>query len=158
MNARHVCPSSYIDSDVKTLLNHSSRFSFYPPSGKSREKSIGPSLFSVEAVALGTDSMVVQSIFGSRRINPARELDEGMLSRLATETGGQYFRARDREGLEQIYQILDELQPIEGEARKMRPQTSLFMYPLAASLGLTLLMCLSSIVRFGWQRRRVTHD
>lgn len=111
----------------------------------------------IYTIGVAADSMVVQSIFGSRRINPARELDEGMLSRLAVETGGQYFRARDREGLEQIYQILDQLQPIEGEARKMRPQTSLFMYPLGASLLLTLLMCLSTLIRMGW-RRRVIHD
>ena len=108
----------------------------------------------IYTIGVAADSMVVQSIFGSRRINPARELDEGMLSRLAAETGGQYFRARDRESLEQIYQMLDQLQPIEGEARKMRPQTSLFMYPLAFSLGLTSLMCIVSLIRIVWRRRQ----
>lgn len=88
----------------------------------------------IYTIGVAADSMVVQSIFGSRRINPARELDEAMLSRLATETGGQYFRARDRDSLLQIYQMLDQLQPVAGEARKMRPQTSLFMYPLLLSL------------------------
>jgi Ca-activated chloride channel family protein len=88
----------------------------------------------IYTIGVAADSMVVQSIFGSRRINPARELDEAMLSRLATETGCQYFRARDRDSLLQIYQMLDQLQPVAGEARKMRPQTSLFMYPLLLSL------------------------
>ncbi len=100
----------------------------------------------IYTIGVAADSMVVQSIFGSRRINPARELDENMLSRLASETGGQYFRARDREGLEQIYQVLDQLQPIEGEARKMRPQSSLFMYPLGLCLLLTALLGISKIM------------
>lgn len=101
----------------------------------------------IYTIGVAADSMVVQSIFGSRRINPARELDENMLSRLASETGGQYFRARDREGLEQIYQVLDQLQPIEGEARKMRPQSSLFMYPLGLCLLLTALLGISKIMQ-----------
>ena len=106
----------------------------------------------IYTIGVAADSMVVQSIFGSRRINPARELDESMLSRLAKETGGEYFRARDRESLETIYQMLDQLQPIDGETRKMRPQTSLFMYPLSASLLLTILLCVGSLCRIGWQR------
>ena len=99
----------------------------------------------IYTIGVAADSMVVQSIFGSRRINPARELDESMLSRLATETGGQYFRARDRESLEDIYRLLDQLQPVEGEVRKMRPQTSLYMYPLAITISLTLLLALHTL-------------
>ena len=99
----------------------------------------------IYTIGVAADSMVVQSIFGSRRINPARELDESMLSRLASETGGQYFRARDLESLAQIYQLLDELQPVEGEARKMRPQTSLYKYPLGAAVLLVAFMLLSQL-------------
>lgn len=100
-------------------------------------KSEGVTIYTIGVAA---DSMVVQSIFGSRRINPARELDESMLSQLASETGGQYFRARDIDSLAQIYQLLDDLQPVEGEARKMRPQTSLYKYPLGIAVALVLLM------------------
>ncbi|MBT0587517.1 vWA domain-containing protein [Alteromonas oceanisediminis] len=106
----------------------------------------------IYTIGVAADSMTVQSIFGSRQINPARELDEGMLTRLAQETGGQYFRARDRESLAQIYQLLDQLQPVEGEARKMRPQTALFMYPLTVSLLLTVLLALIAILPALWAR------
>lgn len=118
-------------------------------------KAEGVTLYTIGVAA---DSMVVQSIFGSRRINPARELDESMLSRLASETGGQYFRARDKEGLEQIYQMLDQLQPVEGEARKMRPQSSLFMYPLGLSLLLSVLLSLSKLISTWVFTTRVTQS
>ena len=36
-------------------------------------------------------------------VNPASELDETTLKDIARITGGQYFRATDREGLEKIY-------------------------------------------------------
>ncbi|WP_100655671.1 vWA domain-containing protein [Alteromonas flava] len=106
----------------------------------------------IYTIGVAADSMVVQSIFGSRRINPARELDESMLNRLAVETGGQYFRARDRESLDQIYQMLDQLQPVAGEARKMRPQTSLFMYPLALCLLITVLLALVPLAQRGFDK------
>ena len=68
-----------------------------------------------------------------------------MLSDLATSTGGQYFRARDVNELEAIYAKLDALEPIQGEARKMRPLTALFYFPLAVALALSTLWALVMI-------------
>ncbi len=109
----------------------------------------------VYTIGVGADKMLVRSLFGTRQINPSQELDEGMLTDIAKSTGGQYFRARDTESLEQIYQTLDELEPIARESQKMRPQTALFYYPLAASLLLTLLIALGAVVggRFGRARQ-----
>ena len=43
--------------------------------------------------------------------NPASNvLDEELLRRIASETGGQYFRARDKEGLQNIYKQIDKLE------------------------------------------------
>ncbi|RDV25202.1 VWA domain-containing protein [Alteromonas aestuariivivens] len=101
----------------------------------------------VYTIGVGADSMLVQSFFGNRQVNPSQELDEEMLTDLATSTGGKYFRARDAAELEAIYQRLDELQPIKGEDRKMRPQSALFYYPLAAALILTCLPILMYLLR-----------
>lgn len=88
----------------------------------------------IYTIGVGADKMLIQSFFGSRQINPSQELDETMLSDIASSTGGQYFRARNAEELNSIYQQLDALEPIEGETRKMRPLTALFFYPLAFAL------------------------
>ena len=88
----------------------------------------------IYTIGVGADKMLIQSFFGSRQINPSQELDETMLSDIASSTGGQYFRARNAEELNAIYQQLDDLEPIQGETRKMRPLTALFYYPLAFAL------------------------
>lgn len=96
----------------------------------------------IYTIGVGADQMITRGLFGNRRINPSAELDESMLTDLAQSTGGQYFRARDVQELEQIYSTLDELEPIERESRQMRPLKALFYYPLALSLFLTTLMAL----------------
>lgn len=94
----------------------------------------------IYTIGVGADKMLVQSFFGSRQINPSQELDEDMLSKIATSTGGQYFRARDVESLQKIYATLDELEPIARESRQMRPLQALYYYPLGLALALSVLL------------------
>ncbi len=96
----------------------------------------------IYTIGIGADEKIVRSLFGSRRINPSADLDETTLKAIADKTGGRYFRARDTEQLEQIYQILDELEPIEKDVQRFRPQTTLFHWPLALSLLLLLILFL----------------
>lgn len=104
----------------------------------------------VYTIGVGAEIMSVDSLFGSRRVNPSRELDEALLKEIATNTQGQYFRARDTQELEAIYNMLDELEPIEGDGQTFRPQRSLFYYPLSAALA-----CLSIIglMQINWRRK-----
>ncbi len=96
----------------------------------------------IYTIGIGADEMIVRSFFGSRRINPSADLDEKTLQAIAEKTGGRYFRARDTEQLEQIYEILDELEPIEKDVQRFRPQTALFYWPLAIALILVLALLL----------------
>lgn len=104
----------------------------------------------VYTIGVGADQMVTRGFFGSRRINPSAELDEEMLTDLASSTGGQYFRARDAQELEAIYSTLDELEPIERESRQMRPLKALYFYPLSVALLLTVLMALIPLIKSLW--------
>ena len=101
----------------------------------------------VYTIGVGADQMIVKSFFGNRRVNPSQDLDEEMLTNIAEQTGGAYFRARDTEGLEQIYHTLDQLEPIAKDTLTMRPLNALFHYPLALALALSLLIALYK--RFG---------
>jgi len=96
----------------------------------------------IYTIGIGADEAIVRSIFGSRRINPSADLDEKTLQAIADKTGGRYFRARDTEQLKQIYKLLDELEPIEKDVQRFRPQTALFYWPLAAALVLILVLLL----------------
>ena len=110
----------------------------------------------VYTIGVGADKMLIQSFFGSRQINPSQELDEGMLTDIATSTGGQYFRARNAQELQAIYQQLDALEPIEGETRKMRPLSALFYYPLGAAILLSALWAFLTVLlsTFRWFAQR----
>ncbi len=61
----------------------------------------------IYTVGVGAEQMVQQSIFGRQLINPSQDLDEVLLTRIAEETGGKYFRARDLAELAQIYKLLE---------------------------------------------------
>ena len=76
---------------------------------------------------------------GSRR---SRELDETTLRQIAKITGGQYFRAYNTADLQKIYQLLDELEPLEKDVKSYRPVKALFYYPLSAALAITSLLAL----------------
>ena len=102
----------------------------------------------IYTIGFGADEMVVDNgFFGSRRVNPSADLDEPTMRAIADKTGGQYFRARNLEELHEIHQTLNRLEPIESEEEKFRPIKSLFYYPLAAALLLSLLWAFTSVIR-----------
>lgn len=102
----------------------------------------------IYTIGVGAESMVTQGFFGARRTNPSRDLDEGMLTRLAESTGGKYFRATDTQSLQQVYAILDQLEPIERESRQMRPLRALYYYPLSLAVLLTGFIALRPVLRW----------
>lgn len=102
----------------------------------------------IYTIGIGADELVVQGFFGPKRINPSRDLDEVTLSAIAKDTGGQYYRARNLEELEQIYSVLDALEAIEMEEQSIRPEKSLFHYPLALALLLAIFLYLLQLPVF----------
>ncbi|TPD54883.1 MAG: VWA domain-containing protein [Thalassolituus maritimus] len=88
----------------------------------------------IYTIGLGAESMQVPSFFGSRTINPSRELNEGELQSIADLTSARFFRARNTEELSQIYDLIDELEPTERENKTYRPESGLFQWPLLAAL------------------------
>jgi Ca-activated chloride channel family protein len=96
----------------------------------------------VYTIGIGADEMVIRDLLGSRKVNPSQDLDEPTMRGIAEQTGGRYFRARDVKELENIYQMLDELEPVERDKRYYRPQTELYPWPLGAALLLAILIAL----------------
>jgi Ca-activated chloride channel family protein len=67
------------------------------------------------------------------------EIDEETLKKIAQETGGQSFRARDTEQLAGIYAELDRIEPVKQEGARVRPRVERYGWPLAAALLVALL-------------------
>ena len=57
-------------------------------------------------------------------------IDKDTLSRMADVTGGQAFEALDREQLDEVFQLLDTLEPSVFESVTFRPQLDLHWLPL----------------------------
>lgn len=88
----------------------------------------------IYTIGVGADQMRTRSLFGTRVVNPSRDLDEDTLRYIAETTGGLYFRARDLADLAAIYQRLDELEPAAEEEQYIRPVREWFYWPLAVAL------------------------
>ncbi len=93
----------------------------------------------IYTVGIGADEMIIRDFFGARRVNPSVDLDETTLTAIAEKTGGRYFRARDSQELEAIYEMLDRLEPVEKDRHYFRPKSALYFWPLGAGLIMSLI-------------------
>ncbi len=76
----------------------------------------------IYTIGIGAEQLEVASLVGGRRrINPSADLDEETLTRIAELTGGRYFRATDTASLQDIYRLVDELEPVEEPESGFRP-------------------------------------
>jgi Ca-activated chloride channel homolog len=109
----------------------------------------------IYTIGIGAEEMEVSSITGGiRRVNPAADLDEETLTRIAQLTGGRYFRAKDTAGLQEIYRLLDEMVPVAEPEAGFRPVKSLYYWPLAGSFLLALFLAAMNLLA-GWKVARL---
>ncbi len=94
----------------------------------------------IYTIGIGATEAYLPTLFGMQKVNPSRDLDEAMLQNIADKTGGRFFRARDREELEQIYQTLDRLEPQLKDNIRFRPITALYFWPLGFAFLLSLML------------------
>lgn len=90
---------------------------------------------------IGIGAEAGSSFFGMN-MGGGSDLDETTLTRIAENTGGRYYRARNTRQLARIYTEIDRLEPVEVEDQVYRPVQSLFHWPLALALILTVLILL----------------
>ena len=97
----------------------------------------------IYSIGMGAEEMIQPGIFGTsfgaRRINPSEDLDEKTLSDMASLTGGRYFRAKNTEELQDIYALLDELEPVQQAKETFRPSIALYFWPLLLAVLLSVL-------------------
>jgi Ca-activated chloride channel family protein len=99
----------------------------------------------IYTIGIGADEMLVRSFFGAQKVNPSQDLDEKTLTAIAEKTGGVYFRARNTDELNKIYQLLDQLEPVEKDKQYFRPKSELYYWPLTGALLLAAAIALSRV-------------
>jgi Ca-activated chloride channel homolog len=75
------------------------------------------------------------------------DLDEGLLQKIASATGGSYFRAANTQALQNIYVQINKLEKTNADARTYTISRPLYRYPIAIALILLLLIELSPMLR-----------
>lgn len=93
----------------------------------------------IYTIGIGATAMRVDDFFGGHLVNPSADLDEGMLTKIADETGGHFYRATDTSQLAQAYRAIDAQEPMPQHGPSLRPHHELFRWPLLAALLLLLL-------------------
>lgn len=110
-----------------------------PDSAAALAKASGVRIYTV---GVGADAMRMPGLFGALTgiVNPSADMDEDTLTAIAELTGGRYFRAQNTEELEEIYALLDQLEPVAQDPQTYRPVVSLYHWPMGAAWALVALL------------------
>jgi len=100
----------------------------------------------VYTVGIGTEGqalMPVQTPMGIQKQMMPVEIDEALLKKIATETGGKYFRATGNKSLENVYKDIDKMEKTKVEVSSFKHYAELFFpFAMIAVICLALEMLL----------------
>jgi Ca-activated chloride channel family protein len=103
-------------------------------------KLYGIRVYTIGVGTYGTAPYPVQDFFGRTVMQQIKvEIDEKLLTTIATSTGGKYFRANNNKKLDEIYQEIDKLERSKIEVTEFRRLHEEF-YPLVAWAIVLLLL------------------
>ena len=134
-NATNRLRDSLSESKIMILLSDGSNNSgeIDPPTAAKLANEFGIKIYTIAA---GTDNSISR-IPGRGMIR--NEIDTNTLKDISKETGGQFFRATDKEALSQIYARIDELERSEIEVRNFIEYKELFRWFLVPTLFFALI-------------------
>ncbi|MBI4390088.1 MAG: VWA domain-containing protein [Nitrospinae bacterium] len=110
-------------------------------------KQYGVKIYTIGVGTHGKAPFLVDTFFGRQLVYQDVDLDEDTLKSIASLTGGQYFRADDRESMEDIYNRIDKLEKSEVKVVDHSEYTEMFPVFLVPGLLLALLDVLVSNTR-----------
>jgi Ca-activated chloride channel homolog len=135
------------ESRVVVLLTdgENTRDDILPEEGLRIAKEYGVRVYTIHAAR----SLLAVDIYG-RVVDTGREPDTSLLEQIARETDGRFYRARDLEGLEQIYAEIEELERTPRiEERRVETRD---LYPKVLLLALALGALGRTLSAFGLRR------
>lgn len=93
----------------------------------------------IYTIGIGVYERNVPSFFGVMRKVKNTELDENLLTKMAEETNGKYFRASDEKSFEEIFSEINKLEKTEIEKQDFVQKEELYMSFVKASLIFLLI-------------------
>ena len=103
-------------------------------------KAYGIKVYTIGVGSEGEAPIPVTDEFGQTQMRTMPvQIDEALLQKIATETGGKYFRATNNQTLKNVYNDIDRLEKTPIEAKSYRQQQERFHPWLLAALLLILL-------------------
>lgn len=99
----------------------------------------GLRVYTIGVGSRGTAPYPVQGMFGKQYQQMKVEIDEELLQQVAEKTGGKYFRATDKEKLEDIYQEIDKLERSKIDVTEFQEKSEEFLPFLLWALGFLVL-------------------
>ncbi len=120
-----------------------------PPTAAGIAKTEGVKIYTIGVGSKGRVPFVINDpIFGKRRVYQEVDLDENTLRDIADQTDGLYFRAQDTDGLQQIYNTIDNMETTEVEVESFAEYNELYLYFLLPAFGLLGMWILLKNTRF----------
>lgn len=93
----------------------------------------------IYTIGIGAYERNVPSFFGVMRKVKNNELDENLLTKMAEETNGKYFRASDEKSFEEIFSEINKLEKTEIEKQDFVQKEELYISFVKASLVFLLI-------------------
>lgn len=116
-----------------------------PNTAKELAKSLGVRVYTIGVGTDGSAPVPVRTDVGVVMQEEKVNIDEKLLTQIAKETGGNYFRAKDNEQLKNIYTEIDRLEKSRVEVTALHRFNEKF-FPLA--LAAAVLLFLEAWLRF----------
>ena len=108
-------------------------------------KTFGIRVYAVGVGSYGETRVPVQTPQGTRYMTMDSQFDENTLKKIASTTGGAYFRATDNGSLKRIYEQIDQLEKTKMRVREYSKRTENFAPYLLAAL---MLLIAEILVRY----------
>lgn len=113
-------------------------------------KQYGIRVYTIGASTEGSAPYPIDDPVFGRRYHPVRvDIDEPMLTEIATKTGGRYFRARDTNSLRNIYSEIDQLERSKVDETVFIDRKDLYPYWLIP--GLIFLLAGLAVDRYAFR-------
>ena len=103
-------------------------------------KSLGLKVYAIGVGTRGRAPIPIDDpVFGRRLVSVEVDIDEVTLRKIADLTGGEYFRATDRQELVEIYDRIDKLEKSKVESETFVEYSERFAWFILPALGLFIL-------------------
>ena len=107
-----------------------------PATAAEAAKALGVKVYTIAAGVRGDAPVPVKDQFGNTQLVMSKvDVDEETLQKIATGTGGQFYRATDTESLKHIYAEINRLEKDTQTVRKYEHYQDLFAWALIPALG-----------------------